>query len=165
MTEYLPIIIVIGVALFALSVARQVQDAQKESEFPHEPLKFHMPIETIKVALGQIMTEPIQCRGVERYWLPPDITESPDGTVSLKYTIYYEYVGPADENGLRDMVLTTLTLTAELKAADPHTSLAEFTFEDRPIFGHRPEEEYLKSTTLSRVTQRLAQLSIQRQGY
>lgn len=167
MTELLSIAVVAGVALLAVVVVKRLQGTSSESTESNEPFKFFMPVETTKIALDQILSEPITCNAIDRYWGPAETVKTGEGCTELRYKIYFEISAWPDSNGLREQQLTHLTMTVKLRAVDEGNCLATLDFDDetKSLLGVSPESSLLKGTTLTRLTQRLAQLSIQRQGY
>ena len=164
MTEYLPFIIIIVVAVVAIIIT-QVHGGMTNSEDSQEPFKYSMSLEATKAELDQILCEAINCNGIERYWGPSQTVTLENGFIALRYKINFEYTSSPDSFGESKQILTHMILTANLKEADGGTSLAHFIFEDeqKAVFGQSPESSFLKKSTMERITQRLAQLSIQSQ--
>ncbi len=165
MTEYLPFIYIAFAAVMAVTIINQAQRAKGETDGSGESFKYSMPILATRTALEQILTEPFQCDGVERYWGPAETIESGDGILSLKYKIHYEFTTTPGEQGLRERQLTSLILRVKLKQETEGTTV-QFSFEDEEkyVFGESSESKLLKSLTLNRLTTRLAQASIEQRG-
>lgn len=165
MTEYLPIFIFAGALLLVLAVVHQVRSAQKDCQPPKEPYKYSMSIDATKSALDLIMAEPVQLKGVELYWQPDGVTQGQNGRIVSRYKISFEYDSHTDSLGQKVRLKRLLTLVAKLEPADKETSLAEFSFEEVTYaLGQYAESDYMKDETMSRIIQRLAQLSIHQQG-
>lgn len=163
MGEYIPIIILAAGALLTLLFINTKQGAQSEFEASGEIFKYSMPMLATKSELDKILIEPIQCNSVERYWGPAETIESRDGLMSVQYKIHFEYTTLPDSHDERHKQSSYLIFSATLKAETDGASTAQLSFEDKEkyIFGESPESKFLKNTTISRVTQQLAQRSIE----
>ncbi len=163
MNEYLPFILIVFVSLFTLVLIKQTKGAEAESAGSGEEYKYSMPVLAIRSALEQLMTEPIQCKGIELYWAPLEAIESQNGVMFLKYKIHFEYTTLPDSHDERHKQSSYLIFSATLKAETDGASTAQLSFEDKEkyIFAESPESKFLKNTTMSRVTQQLAQRSIE----
>ncbi len=165
MTEYLPFITIIVVALVAFIIT-QAYGGVSKSDDSQEPFKYSMSLDATKAELDQILCEAINCNGIERYWGPSQTIAMGNGFIILRYKINFEFTSSPDSFGISNQILTHMILTANLKEADAGRSLAQFIFEDeqQAVFGQSPESSFLKKSTMERITQRLAQLSIQNQS-
>ncbi len=162
--EYLPIIFIVLIAILVLIVIqinKPTGSAQSIEQFTYE-----MPLETVKAALDRILTEPINVLKIDRFWGPSEIVASGDGHYTLRYSIYFETPCLPDNSPRPDQVsLNRITLQVDVREKDKNTSIVCFAFKDNVGLIKGSSCDFITSVTKSRLTQNLAQLSLQRKGY
>lgn len=161
--ENLPIvfIVLLGVVVIIVSqVNRPKGLAQANEQFTYE-----MPPETVKAAVDRILTEPINVLREDHFWGPSEIVQSGEGHYTLRYTIYFETKTLPSETGRQDDILNKITLLVNVREKDKNTSVVSLSFSDNAGLVKGPDCSFITSVTRSRLTERLAQLSVQRKGY
>ncbi len=159
----LPLILIVLLSLLVLFVITQVIGSTTRDQ-SIEQFTYQMPLETVKAALDRILTEPISVLQVDRFWGPSEIVEAGEGHYILRFTIYFETTSLSQDSD--ETALNRLSLKVNVREKDKTSSLVSFVFEEQNSGLLRVNPcAFITAETKSRLTQGLAQLSVQRKGY